>query len=86
MTERFLSHLDLHAKRSLTALGLLTWTAPFLWGQQPSTPAPLTQSAPTPLPALAYDVASIHKFKPDGGPMTMFWRIDPDGFTASHLR
>jgi uncharacterized protein (TIGR03435 family) len=70
---------------SLIAFGCLALT-PYLLSQQPPPALATSQAATAPLPTLVYDVASIHKFKPDGGPMMVYMRTNPDGLTASHTR
>ncbi|MGA9670344.1 MAG: TIGR03435 family protein [Terracidiphilus sp.] len=79
--------LNLRAKRLPIALGLLVLAVPFLWGQQ-TPPAVATAANPqaAPLPTPIYDVASIHKFKHDGGPLRVSMKTDPDGLTDSHVR
>jgi uncharacterized protein (TIGR03435 family) len=87
MTERFVSQLDLRAKRLLTAFGLLAWTAPFLLSQQtPPAGARSADAQAAAIPSAVYDVASIHKFKPNGGPLMVYTRTNPDGLTASHVQ
>jgi uncharacterized protein (TIGR03435 family) len=87
MTERIVSRLDLRAKRLLIALGSIAFATTCLHSQQSPAPAAAPANVATaPLPNLVYDVASIHKFKPDGGPMMISTRTDPDGLTATHVR
>jgi uncharacterized protein (TIGR03435 family) len=53
---------------------------------QQATPA-IDNSAPQQDAFIAkavFDVASIRRFKPDGGPMMLSYRNDPDGLTSTH--
>jgi len=59
--------------------------APFSWCQ-PTMPAAASPPSSAPLPALVYDVASFHKFKPDGSSVMSSWRTDPDGLTLTHVQ
>jgi uncharacterized protein (TIGR03435 family) len=87
MTERIVSRLDLRTMRSLIALGSIAFATTCLHSQQSPTPAaaPAT-AATTDLPTLVYDVASIHKFKPDDGPMIFYTKTNPDGLAISHIQ
>jgi uncharacterized protein (TIGR03435 family) len=85
MTEPCVSRLDLHAKRLLIVLGAIALATPCTQGQQSPAIAP-APAATTALPTLVYDVASVRKFMPDGGPMMISTRTDPDGLTATHVQ
>jgi uncharacterized protein (TIGR03435 family) len=73
-------------KRALIAFGWLALAASVLSGQQqsPAAAAPVAVQSTPPAPPV-YEVASVKKFKPDGGPMTVSMRFDPDGLTATHI-
>jgi uncharacterized protein (TIGR03435 family) len=71
--------------RLLYAIAFVCVIAPALQSQQATAPA---QESGAQQPAFinqaVYEVVSIHRFKPDGGPMMMSWKTDPDGLTMTH--
>jgi uncharacterized protein (TIGR03435 family) len=70
----------------LITLGWLALAAPALAGQQQASTGAVPVTTETgPIASTVYDVASIRKFTPDGGPMVMSTRFDPDGMTATHV-
>ena len=70
----------------LVAVASLALAAPNLRGQQNLTPAaPESVGANAAAAIPAYDVVSIKEFKPDGGPMMVWAKEDPDGMTATHF-
>jgi uncharacterized protein (TIGR03435 family) len=85
MTERIVSRFDVRPMRLLMALGAIALATSCTQSQQSPATAPAT-AATTALPTLVYDVASIHKFKPDGGPMIFYTKTNPGGLAISHIQ
>jgi len=71
--------------RLLYAIAFVCVIAPALQSQQTTPPAQESGAQQTAfIKQAVYEVVSIHKYKPDGGSMTMFWTTDPDGFGMTH--